>query len=135
MHEEIESIKTKYYAAQIGERTVLNKLFEFREKIIGLFHLYEQTKESELKKMNEKPKTYNGPAIAFKDTELSKKIREVETKAKKKLAWKGDEDIETLCTMFTIFLTAPSGLVMEEPTPPIQPTSPSKIEDKKEDEN
>jgi hypothetical protein len=37
MHEEIESVKTKYYAAKVGEQTVLNKLFDFREIIIGLF--------------------------------------------------------------------------------------------------
>jgi hypothetical protein len=66
--------------------------------------------------MNLKPKTYMGPATAFKDPALSKKIRLIEEKAKKKLEWKGDEDIETLCKMFTLFLTAPSGLVMEEPT-------------------
>jgi hypothetical protein len=100
---------------------------------MGLFKQYEKTKELELEKMNDRPKFYQGPALAFKDPELSKKIRMVEEKAKKKLQWKGDDDIETLCKMFTIFLTAPSGLVMEDSTPPqTLNNSPSKIEEKKE---
>ena len=67
--------------------------------------------------MNEKPKTYNGPARLFDDPEQAKKIRDIEHRAKKKLAWKGNEDLETLCTMFTMALTAPSGIVIEEETP------------------
>ena len=129
MHEEIEGIKTKYYAAQVSEKAILNKLFEFRLKIMDLFKQYEATKEAELQKMNEKPKFYNGPALAFRDTELSKKIRVIEKKARKMLEWNGDEDVETLCEMFTTYLTAPSGLVMEDMTPVSVNNNPVKVDD------
>ena len=133
MHEEIESIKTKYYAAQVGEQEVTNKLYNFREKIIQIFNSYEHTKEAEIKKMNEKPKSYNGPARAFEDPVMAQKIREVEQRAKRKLSWRGGEDLEVFCGMFTMALTAPSGIHIEDDTP-VQQISPSKLEDKKPEE-
>jgi replicative DNA helicase len=78
MHEEIESWKTKYYAAQVAEKSVLNDLYDFREKILNLYLEYEKQKEKELNKMKAKPKTYDGPARALIDPESSKRIRSVE---------------------------------------------------------
>lgn len=48
MHEEIESIKTKYYAAQVAEQEATNKLYQFRETIIEIFTKYEHAKEKEI---------------------------------------------------------------------------------------
>lgn len=67
--------------------------------------------------MLDKPKTYEGPARLFDNPELAKKIRDVEQRAKRKLAWRGGEDLETMCAMFTMALTAPSGIHIEDETP------------------
>ena len=42
MHEEVENVKTKYYAAQVAEKEVLNDLYDFREKILNLYLDYEK---------------------------------------------------------------------------------------------
>ena len=76
-----------------------------------------------MKKLKDKPKTYDGPARLLVDPEKSKEIRKIEQKIKKRLRWKGDEDLEMLSEMFTAALTAPSGIVIEQPTP-ISPTKP-----------
>ena len=69
MHEEVENVKTKYYAAQVAEKEVLNDLYDFREKILNLYLDYEKQKVKELDKMNAKPKTYDGPARLLVDPE------------------------------------------------------------------
>lgn len=77
------------------------------------------------------------------DEEASKKIRAVEHKIKKKMKWKGSEELEELCNMFVVQLTAPSGMRLEPPTPKqniaAEPKSPTKLdkvikEDMDEDE-
>ena len=73
----------------MAEKSVLNDLYNFREKILSLYLAYEQKKGQEMEKMKKKPKTYEGPARALVDPEQSKKIREIENKIKKKLEWKG----------------------------------------------
>lgn len=130
MHEEIESIKTKYYSAQVAEKEATNLLYEFRETIFKLYQSYEHQKEAEIKKMIDKPKTYDGPARAFEDPVKAKKIRDVEQRIRRKMSWRGSEDLEMMSSMFTTMLTAPSGIVVEEETPQQQVTA-SKVDEKK----
>lgn len=102
MHEEVETVKTKLYAAQVAEKSVLNDLYTFREKILSLYLIYEQEKGKEMEKLKRKPKTYNGPARSLVDPEQSKVIRAIESRIKKKMEWKGDEELEELCNMFVV---------------------------------
>jgi hypothetical protein len=95
----------------------MNDLFDFREKILTLYLDYEKQKARELEKYKQKPKTYSGPARLLVDEEASKKIRAVEQKIKKKMKWKGSEELEELCNMFVVQLTGPSGMKLEPPTP------------------
>lgn len=82
-----------------------------------------------MEELKKKPRTYpeNGPARKLIDPEQSKAIRAVESRIKKKLEWKGDEELEELCNMFVVQLTAPSGINLEASTPPkgIPPEAPS----------
>ena len=95
MHEEIESIKTKLHAAQVGEKSVLNDLFTLRDRMLKLASTYDKNKEYELGKMREHPKTYNGPGAAFADPSKGPELRERETKARRlQSKWKGDESVE-----------------------------------------
>ena len=36
MHEEIESVKTKLHAAQVGEKSVLDNLFSLRDRMLKM---------------------------------------------------------------------------------------------------
>lgn len=65
--------------AQLNEKAMENDLFQFREKIYRLASQYSSA---------------GGPS-------------EKELKAKRKLAWRGPEEVEELCQMFTSFLTSP----------------------------
>lgn len=131
MHEEVETVKTRLYAAQVAEKSVLNDLYDFREKILSLYLAYETTKGREMEKLKNRPKTYVGPALNLIDPEQSKKIRAIESKIKKKMQWKGDEELEELCNMFVVQLTAPSGINLEDDDKdkvvPPEATSPSKV--------
>ena len=120
MHEEIESIKTKLHAAQVGEKSVLNDLFTLRDRMLKLASTYDKNKEFELQKMREHPKTYSGPATAFADSEKGPALRAREAKARGLQEWCGDESVEAICAMFTAFLTTPtaiSALKLEAATP------------------
>jgi hypothetical protein len=120
MHEEIETIKTKLHAAQVGEKAVLNDLFTLRDRVLKLASTYDKNKEFELKKMRDHPKTYGGPATAFADPQKGPELRAREAKARELQAWKGDESVEAICAMFTAFLTTPtaiSALKLEAATP------------------
>jgi len=55
-----------------------------------------------MEKLKNRPKTYVGPALNLIDPEQSKKIRAIESKIKKKMQWKGDEELEELCNMFVV---------------------------------
>jgi len=69
-----------------------------------LMRKYQVLKEAEIKKMFEKPKSYNGPAIEFKDKEATEKINKRERVAQNLVAWKGDEDVENVAENFLGFL-------------------------------
>ena len=90
MHEEIESIKTKLHAAQVGEKSVLNDLFTLRDRMLKLASTYDKNKEGELKKMRDHPKTYSGAAKDFADPEKGPGLRAREAKARELQAWHGD---------------------------------------------
>lgn len=77
-------------------------MYDFREKILSLYLAYETTKGREMEKLKNRPKTYVGPALNLIDPEQSKKIRAIESKIKKKMQWKGDEELEELCNMFVV---------------------------------
>ena len=51
------------------EKETLNLLFKLRDVMNVLYKRYNVVKDAEIKKMNDKPKSYNGPAIEFKDPE------------------------------------------------------------------
>ena len=46
--------------------------------------------------MNEKPRTYNGPALEITDPFKADRIRKKERKAMKNMEWRGEDDIEMI---------------------------------------
>jgi len=80
LHEQIQYLQSQTLMAQLNEKAMENDLFQFREKIHRLASHYSSA---------------GGPS-------------EKELKAKRRLAWRGPEEVEELCQMFTSFLTSPS---------------------------
>ena len=60
--------------------------------------------------MNEKPKTYNGPALEITDPVKADRIRKKERKAMKNMEWRGEDDIEMISQNFMKFLTTPTAM-------------------------
>ena len=110
IREELEGFKTKLYKSQIDERATLAQLYEVRDKMLDIAQKYDKYKQTEIDNFLKKPKTYNGPAQAFTDPELSKTERKITLKARKQQEWKGNEDVELICETFMNFLTTPSAL-------------------------
>ena len=63
------------------EKDTLNLLFKLRDVMNVLYRRYNVAKDAEIKKMSDKPKSYNGPAIEFRDPEQSEKIKKREKRA------------------------------------------------------
>ena len=59
------------------------QLYEVRDKMLDIAQKYDKYKQTEIDNYLKKPKTYNGPAQAFTDPELSKTERKITLKARK----------------------------------------------------
>jgi hypothetical protein len=86
------------------EKATLNDLFKLRDIMNVLMRKYNVLKEAEIKKMFDKPKSYNGPATEFKDPVATAKIDKREKIAQGLVEWKGDEDVENVAENFLGFL-------------------------------
>ena len=62
LHEELEGYKTRYYAAKIAEKSVLDQLYEVRDRMLKVASAYDKHKDSEYQKFLTAPKTYAGLA-------------------------------------------------------------------------
>ena len=110
MHEEIEAVKTKYHASQVSEKAVMNDLFKLRDRMLSMAAKYDKKKEHEIERKLANPRTYTGPADDYADPIKARKLRAKEEKAKRMQEWKGEESIELICEMFTMFLTTPTAM-------------------------
>jgi len=86
------------------EKDTLNQLFKLRDVMNLIMRKYNVLKETEIKKMTDKPKSYSGPALEFTDIDSGPKIAKREKVAQNLVDWKGDEDIEAIATNFLSFM-------------------------------